>query len=166
MIKILTSTWLLISVLTFYSCKKDNDSQSNYYLNMNIDNKSFSFSDSLFATKQSIAPQLTIFAYSKASGQLQWLFSDYSAGSYLNTYDTTIKKIIYQFTINAIVGQANNGTYIQTLLRPNPNVLNPISMTITNVNATFMEGTFSGALYNGTVTNSTITNGQFRIPFK
>jgi hypothetical protein len=163
--KIFISTIYVLSILIFYSCKKDTKSQNNYYIIMDIDNKPFSFNDSLFAAKQSVAPELTIYAYSKTSGQLQLLFSDFSTGTYIDTNDPSIKKIIYQFTVNAIIGYNNGSPIIKMLLRPNPTTPNPITMSITNVTGTYVEGIFSGTLSNGTAT-SIITNGQFRIPFK
>ena len=163
MAKILSGVTLM-SILFFFSCKKDTNAQ-NYFIKMKIDNKDYSFSDSLFATKQSGAPKLAIFGYSKTQGQLQWLFSDFSTGAYIDTYDTSIKKVVYQFTINAIVAYYNNAPVIQMLLRPNPSAPNPISLTITSVNSQYIEGSFSGSLSN-MAGISTITNGQFKVPFK
>ena len=166
MAKRLFSIIAILSTALFLGCKKDADPSGGNFIKMKIDNKDFSFSDSLFATKQSSAPKLAIFGYSKAQGQLQCLVSDFSKGTYFDTYDTSIKKVIYQFTINATVDYYNNTPVIEMLLRPSPSVSNAITMTITNVSDNYVEGTFSGILSNGSITNSNITNGQFRVPFK
>jgi hypothetical protein len=166
MTKLLITAIVFFVTTLFFSCKKNTNSANNYYIKMKIDNKDFSFSDSLYATKQLSSPELIIFGYSKTQGQLQWLFSDFSSGTYFDTYDTSVKKVIYQFTINAIVKYYNNAPVIEQLLRPNPTVSNPISMTITNVNSNYVEGTFNGTLSNGSTATSNITNGQFKIPFK
>jgi hypothetical protein len=164
MTKHFISTIALLSILLLHSCKKDANDSNGYYIKMKINNNDFSFNDSLFAAKA--PPELTIYGYSKTQGQLGWLFSDFSVGTYLDTYDTSIKKVIYQFTINAIVDYYNNAPVLYTLLRPNPAVSNPISMTITNVNETYVEGTFSGTLSGGPTATTTITNGQFKVPFR
>ena len=163
--KFLISAILLFFALTQINCKKNPTTPSNYFMTMKIDNKDYSFNDSLVATKQSGQPVLQIFASGKTNGQLQLLFSDFTTGTYIVTNDVTVQKVIYQFTINAIVGYTNNVPIIQMLLRPNPTVANPISLTITNSTNIYVEGTFNGILSNG-ASSSTITNGQFKIPFK
>ena len=156
----------ILSAALFFGCRKDAGPSGNNFIKMKIGNKDFSFSDSLFATKHSSAPKLAIFGYSKTQGQLQWLFSDFSKGTYFDTYDTSVEKVIYQFTINATVDYYNNTPVIEMLLRPSPSVSNAITMTITNVSDNYVEGTFSGILSNGSTSTSNITNGQFRVPFK
>src|SRR5947207_7723463 len=130
MVKRLLAAVLIISMLLFSNRRKDGSSTNHYYITMKIDNKDFSFSDSLFAIKQPGPPKLIIFGFSKTQGQTEWYFSDTSIGTYIDSYDTTIKQVIYQFTINAFIGQS-----YATLIRPDPTIVsNPISMTITNVN--------------------------------
>jgi hypothetical protein len=165
MIKPFFSAFLFFSILSLFGCKKDSGSDG-YYMTMLIDNKAFSFSDSLVATKQSGQPRLQIFAHGKDNGEAQLLFSDFSNGTYTDTYDTTVQKVIYQFTINAVIGYNNGAPVIQMFLRPGPNsVSNPISLTISNVTSSYVEGSFGGAVSNG-ATTAVISKGRFKVPFK
>lgn len=156
-IALITATWIS-------GCKKGNIITGNF-IKMKIDNKDFSFSDSLFAIKQSSQPRLIIYGYSKTQGQMQWNFSDYSGGNYIDTYDTSSKRVM-QFTVIATVAYNNTNPIFETLLRPNPTVPNAITLTITGVNDKYVEGFFSGLLINSGTSTSNITNGQFRVPFK
>lgn len=165
MTKLLFAIIVFVIAILFCGCKKGHIITGNF-IKMKIDNKDFSFSDSLFAIKQTNQPKLTIFGYSKTQGQMQWLFSDFSSGRYIDTYDTSVKQAIYQFTINATVDYYNNAPVWQMLLRPNPSVSNAIVLTITAVNDNYVEGFFSGVLNNSATVTSNITNGQFRVPFK
>src|SRR5437016_2358920 len=129
MVKRFIAAVFIISILLFSNCSKDGSPTNHYYITMKIDNKDFSFSDSLFAVKQLGQPKLTIFGSSKTQGSTEWLFSDTLIGTYIVRYGT-IKQVIFQFTINAFIGQ-----FHATSIMPDPTIVsNPISMTITNVN--------------------------------
>lgn len=162
----LTTTFLTLILIALMGCKKNKDSQNSYFVIMNIDNKSFLFSDSLYATKQASNPVLTISVYDKESGTAQFQFSDYDYGTYNDTNDTMVKKTIIQFTVNASTTFPNSNTiFVQRLVLPKPDVDNPITLTISNVNSSYVEGSFSGKLITGS-NLKTISNGHFRIPFK
>lgn len=165
LMKLLFTLVAVVSVLLFWSCKKSANESVDYYMNMDIDGKRFSFNDSLSAVKSTGAPELVLFASGKTSGRAGLLFSSSTTGTYVNSYDTAIKKKIYQFTVTAIVAYVNGTPVPRLLMRPAPSVSNSISTTITNVNSTYIEGTFSGALNDGS-TLATISNGRFRVPFR
>ena len=161
--KIILSSFCIFTILSLASCKKD--SAENYYFSMKIDNQQFSFNDTVRAQKTSSQPALLIEAISNTKGIFRGLFSAYATGQYINTTDNSAPRIIYQFTINAVVAYNNNNPVYIQLLRPDPSVNNSISMTISNVNDTYVEGTFSGVLFNGS-SLSNISEGRFKVPFK
>ena len=161
--RIILFSFCIFALLTLAACKKD--SPENYYFTMKIDNQQFSFSDTVRAQKTTSQPALLVEAVSKTQGIFRGLFSASTTGQYINTEDNSAPRIIYQFTINAIVAYNNNNPVYLQLLRPSPSVNNSISMTISKVTNTYMEGTFSGFLTNGSTLN-TISEGRFKVPFQ
>ena len=168
----------ILIVISFYSCKKDNSSNTNYHFSFTADgvNKTFnSFNWAHFDTTGGYI-ELTILGANGPTSTDNYLGvylnndsgqQPIKAGQYFDTDNKTT--LLSTYAVNNVESESGQSMAIEAS-NYNVPITNHFKLNITSMDKTTVKGTFSGDYYqDGDVRNGkkiTITNGDFYVKFR